>query len=230
MAYNTSMPKKPQLYIVSTPIGDPGDITLRAIETLKNVDLVICEERKPASALLKKLQVTAKELVEINEHNEATLVPELINRMLIQSLSAALISDCGTPVFSDPGSLLIQQAVQMGVRVSPVPGASSLMAFLSILDFRAGKFVFGGFLSRVPEQRKRELMHLRGMKLPIILMDTPYRMLALLEDIIKTCGKGTQITLACDLTQPTETIYRGSAHEIALQIQQKKAEFILAIH
>jgi len=230
MAYNTCMPNQPQLFIVATPIGDAGDITLRAIETLRNVDLIICEEAKQGRSLLSKLGITPKKLTEINEHNEAMQVPELIREMLIHSLSAALISDCGTPTFSDPGTLLIQQAVEMGIRVSPIPGASSLSAALSIVDRPLKQFIFGGFLSRVPEERKKELARLRSLRMPIVLMDTPYRLAALLEDVIKTFGKGASITLACDLTLPGEKIYRGSAGEVAAQVQKKKAEFILIIY
>lgn len=224
------MSSRPFLYIVATPIGDYADITLRALETLRAVDIIICEERRQGSALLKKLGVVSKELLEINEHNEAVQVPNLINRLLLGNLSAALISDCGTPVFSDPGSLLINQAVAMGITVSPIPGASSLMAALSILDFNASQFVFGGFLSRVPQQRQRELTRLRGLRMPVILMDTPYRMAALLDDVIKVFGKGAQVTLACDLTLPAEKVYRGAAAEVLKQVLQKKAEFILVVH
>ena len=112
------------LYIVATPIGNPGDITLRAIETLKQVEAVICEEYKPGSTLLKKLEITGKELVLLNEHNEAEMAADLLPRLL-NGESFALISDCGTPVFADPGAYLIQLASSSGVRVSPLPGAST---------------------------------------------------------------------------------------------------------
>ena len=137
------------LYMVATPIGNPGDITLRAIETLKQVDAVICEESKPGSTLLKKLGIKGKELVLLNEHNEDEVAADLLPRFL-NGESLAMISDCGTPVFADPGAYLIQLASSSGVRVSPMPGASSLMAALSLLDAKIGRFVFAGFLSRDP--------------------------------------------------------------------------------
>lgn len=224
------MQSQPVLYIVATPIGDPSDITLRAIETLRAVDLIICEEPKQGRALLSRLGITPRKLVEINEHNEAEQVPELIKEMLIHTFTAALISDCGTPVFSDPGTLLIQQAVEMGIRVSPIPGASSLIAALSLVDRPLKQFYFGGFLSRVPEDRRKELTRLRSLRVPLILMDTPYRMAALLEDVVKTFGKGAPITLACDLTLPEEKIYRGSVGDVLAQVQRKKAEFILIVY
>lgn len=224
------MQSQPVLYIVATPIGDPSDITLRAVETLRAVDLIICEEPKQGRALLSRLGITPRKLVEINEHNEAEQVPELIKEMLIHTFTAALISDCGTPVFSDPGTLLIQQAVEMGIRVSPIPGASSLIAALSLVDRPLKQFYFGGFLSRVPEDRRKELTRLRSLRVPLILMDTPYRMAALLEDVVKTFGKGAPITLACDLTLPEEKIYRGSVGDVLAQVQRKKAEFILIVY
>lgn len=224
------MQSQPVLYIVATPIGDPSDITLRAVETLRAVDLIICEEPKQGRVLLSRLGITPRKLVEINEHNEAEQVPELIKEMLIHTFTAALISDCGTPVFSDPGTLLIQQAVEMGIRVSPIPGASSLIAALSLVDRPLKQFYFGGFLSRVPEDRRKELTRLRSLRVPLILMDTPYRMAALLEDVVKTFGKGAPITLACDLTLPEEKIYRGSVGDVLAQVQRKKAEFILIVY
>jgi 16S rRNA (cytidine1402-2'-O)-methyltransferase len=219
-----------RLYIVATPIGNPGDITLRALEILKNVDAVICEETKEGSSFLKRAGVVPKELIALNEHNETTLVPDLVNRLLLTNANMALISDCGTPVFADPGHFLIQQATQMGIPVSPIPGPSSLMAALSILDFRPEHFYFAGFLPRVSEERRRELTRLRNLRVPIIIMDTPYRLQAVLDDVVKAFGKGHQVTLAADLTQSSEFILRGPAGELARQVTGRKAEFILILH
>lgn len=224
------MPSKPKLSIVAIPIGHPDDITLRAIETLRQADAIICEEIKEASTLLKRLEITGKELISLNEHNEIELVPTLLMRLVQTNEHMALISDCGTPVFSDPGSALIGQAANYGIKVTPVPGASSLMAALSVLGFKPDRFVYGGFLPRDADVRRRELMRLRGLRMTVVLMDTPYRMAALLDDVARTFGKGAQVTLACDLTLPKETIYRGTAGEVKQQAGQRKAEFILIIH
>jgi 16S rRNA (cytidine1402-2'-O)-methyltransferase len=219
-----------RLYIVATSIGNLGDITLRALETLRQADVIVCEEQREGGTLLKKLEITPKEIVTLNEHNETERAPELIQRMLLSGESLALITDCGTPVFSDPGAFLIAQAVQMGVPVIPIPGASSLMAALSVLDFKPERFVFGGFLSRVPEERRRELSRYRTLRIPVVLMDTPYRLFALLEDVAATFGKGHRVTVAADLTQPKEKIYRGTVAEVLKQVAERKAEFILIIH
>ncbi|HCS39727.1 MAG TPA: 16S rRNA (cytidine(1402)-2'-O)-methyltransferase [Anaerolineaceae bacterium] len=216
------------LYVVATPIGNDADITLRAIEILKNVNAVVCEEAKPGSTLLKKLGIEGKELALLNEHNEEEAAADLLVRLL-NGQSLAMISDCGTPVFSDPGSYLIQLASSSGVTVSPIPGASSLMAALSVLDFKMGRFVFAGFLSREPEKRRSELTRYRTLRIPVVLMDTPYRLGALLDDVIKVFGKGIWVTVGYDMTLPTETIYRGEAETVRKQIGPRKGEFIMIV-
>ncbi len=223
------MPKVGRLYIVATPIGNYQDITLRAIETLREADAVICENTREGSTLLKKLDITDKELVVLDEHNEQEQAADIALR-LVKGSTMALISDAGTPVFADPGRYLIQITSEYGVPVTPIPGPSSLMAALSVLDFNLGQYVFGGFLSRDPDQRRKELYSLRSLRMPVVLMDTPYRMGALLDDVAKVFGKGQPVTLAADLTLPKETIYRGSAAEVRHQVQKRKAEFILIVH
>lgn len=217
-----------KLFIVATPIGNWGDITLRAIDTLKSVDGVICEELREGSTLMKRLEIEPKELITLNEHNEAEKAMDLIVRMH-KGESFALVSDGGTPVFADPGHFLIRQATELGVRVVPVPGPSSLMAALSVLDFKLDQFVFGGFLPRDPDQRRQELTRLRNMRMMVVLMDTPYRLGSLLEDIAKTFGKGQKITLVMDITLPSEIIMRGPVGELAHQVGKRKAEFILIV-
>ncbi|KAF0110485.1 MAG: hypothetical protein FD147_1631 [Chloroflexi bacterium] len=217
-----------KLFIVATPIGNVEDITLRAIEVLKIVDAVVCEEFKPGSTLLKRLGIEGKEIALLNEHNEEEEAANLLIRLL-NGQNLALISDCGTPVFSDPGAYLIQLAASSGVIVTPVPGASSLMAALSVLDFKMGRFVFAGFLPRDPEQRRGELTRYRSLRIPVVLMDTPYRLGALLDDVIKVFGKAHFVTVAFDLTQPTETVYRGDAADVRKQVGPRKGEFILIV-
>jgi len=223
------MELKSCLYIVATPIGDPSDITLRALDTLRNADAIICEEIRQGSSILKKIGVTGKELIELNEHNEKDQVPEILQR-LYQNKVLALISDCGTPVFSDPGAYLISKVVEAGLPIVPVPGVSSLMAALSILDFKPERFYFAGFLPRENDSRRRELLRLKTMREPIILMDTPYRLSKLLEEIGQLFGGGQHITLSCNLTLPTEKIFRGTVASIIKLINRQKAEFILIIH
>lgn len=218
-----------KLYIVATPIGNSKDITLRALEILREADQIVCEEEREASTLLRKLGIATKPLISLNEHNEQDKAPEIIN-LLIQGQNIALISDCGTPVFADPGHFLIEQAAQYSIEIIPVPGASSLMATLSVLDFNLQSFHFAGFLPREKSERQQALQALRPIAIPIVLMDTPYRLTKILDEAGKVFGKNRRITLGTNITQDNEKFYRGTIAEVISQVQQKKAEFILVIH
>jgi 16S rRNA (cytidine1402-2'-O)-methyltransferase len=221
--------KTGRLFIVATPIGHPKDITLRAIDVLNAVQAVICEETREGSTLLKKLGIADKELITLNEHNEIEKVPDLIIRMA-KGEDLALVSDCGTPVFADPGPSLIEQASESGIPVIPIPGPSSLMTALSILDFKVEQFLFAGFLSRKTDERQRQLLRYKDLHMPIILMDAPYRLGSLLEEAAHAFGANRPITLACNLTLPNEHIWRGTIAEILKQVGKQKAEFILIVH
>jgi len=222
------MTEKGHLYIVATPIGNPRDITLRALDVLQEVDAVICEEYREGSTLLKKLGIS-KEIILLNEHNEAEQAPSIAER-LRQNQSIALISDCGTPVFADPGATLIKHLVEEGLPVVPIPGPSSLMAALSILDFKLDRFIYAGFLPRDRDERRKALKHLRYTRYPIIVMDAPYRLFPLLEDLEAVYGAGSSITLAMDLTLATETIFRGTIGEAKSSLGQRKGEFVLIVY
>ena len=221
--------EKGKLYVVATPIGNPRDITLRAMDVLKEVDAVICEEQREGSTLLKKLGIE-KEILLVNEHNEQEMGPLIVQRMLLQNHSLALISDCGTPVFADPGSSLIAHLTEMGIPIVPVPGPSSLMAALSVLDFKLDRFLYAGFLPRDKEERRKALRYLRHLRIPIVIMDAPYRLVAVLDDVAATFGDGAPVTLSVDLTLPSELILRGPLKEISQRVGQRKGEFVLLIH
>jgi 16S rRNA (cytidine1402-2'-O)-methyltransferase len=217
------------LYIVATPIGDPLDITLRGLDILQKTNAIICEENRQGIRTLNSLGIKGKEIITLNEHNEHQQSADIVLR-LAQGQSMALISDCGTPVFADPGQYLIQKVIEFGLQVKPVPGPSSLMAALSILDIKLDQFIFRGFLPRENDRRKFELKNLQRYRLPVILMDTPYRLARLLEEVCQVFGKKQIITLACDLTQTGEFIFRGTVDDVRKQVAHRKAEFILIIH
>lgn len=223
------MKKSGKLYIVATPIGNWDDITIRAKNILESIDTLICEEFKIGSTLLKKLSIPKKELITLNEHNEENQI-DLVIQKLFEGKNLALISDCGTPVFADPGHLLVSQATQLGIEVIPIPGPSSLMATLSVLDFKLDRFFFAGFLPREKDQRKKELYSLRSIDMPIVLMDTPYRLTKLLDEVAQTFGKNRRVTLGLNITQENEKFLRGSISEVIKQLNFKKAEFILVVH
>ncbi|MBI1938084.1 MAG: 16S rRNA (cytidine(1402)-2'-O)-methyltransferase [Ignavibacteriales bacterium] len=219
----------PKLFIVSTPIGNYDDITLRALEILKSVEFIICEEFKEASRLLSHFQIK-KELISLNEHNEEESSQEIFNRIKSGS-SAALISDCGTPLFSDPGTLLVQMCITAKIDVVPLPGANSLLPALVGSGFKLDKFYYAGWLSPKSDLRKKELLRLKSIKELIVLMETPYRLKTILTDISKIFGAGIQIVVAFDLTLPTEKFFRGSCSNILKIVSEKnlKGEFVILI-
>jgi len=221
--------EKGRLYVVATPIGNPRDITLRAMDILQEVDAVICEEQREGSTLLKKLGIQ-KEIILVNEHNEPEMCPLIAQRMLLQNHSLALISDCGTPVFADPGSALIAHLTSMGIQIVPVPGPSSLMAALSVLDFKIERFIYAGFLPRDKEERRRAMKYLRSLRIPVVFMDAPYRLVPVLDDLAAVFGDNVAITLCIDLTLPGEAVLRGPLKEISRRVNQRKGEFVLIVH
>lgn len=218
-----------KLYIVSTPIGNYEDISLRALTTLKEVDFIICEEFKEAKRLLSHFQIS-KELVSLNEHNEKESSQEIFNSIK-NGKNAALISDCGTPLFSDPGTTLVNQCIDAKIDVVPIPGASSILPALVGSGFKLDKFYYAGWLSPKNETRKKELLKLKAVKELIILMETPYRLSAILADVSKIFGAATQICIAFNLTLPTEKFYRGRISDILKTVSEKKlkGEFVLLI-
>jgi 16S rRNA (cytidine1402-2'-O)-methyltransferase len=218
-----------KLYIVSTPIGNFEDITLRALNLLKSVDFIICEEFKEARRLLSHYQIE-KELVSLNEHNEEESSQEIVSN-LKSGKSAALISDCGTPLFSDPGKLLVRECLEAKIQLIPIPGANSMMAALVGSGFNLDKFYYAGWLSPKNEIRKKELVRLKSIKELLILMETPYRLKTIISDISKVFNSSTQICIAFDLTLPTEKYFRGSISSLLKIVEENKikGEFVLLI-
>lgn len=219
-----------KLYIVSTPIGNYEDITLRALRILREVDFIICEEFKEARRLLSHLNIK-KDLYLINEHNENENADELILK-LTEGKSAALISDCGTPLFSDPGHLLVQLALQNRIEVVPIPGASSLLTALVASGINFDKFYFYGWLSPKKDVRKKQLFDLKKRKEAIVLMDTPYRLQTVLEDVAKLWSKNIPVVLAYELTKEKEKFYRGTCGEVLRSAVKEnlKGEFVLIVN
>lgn len=220
--------KTGKLYIVATPIGNLRDITLRALDILRNANAVICEEYRQGSRLLHRLEIE-NELIPLNEHNEAEEAANILLR-LAKGETMALISDAGTPVFADPGQHLLELLYQNNIPVSPVPGPGSLMAALSLCDFPIDRFIFAGFPPRKSQEREGFLGKLACESVPVILMDTPYRLTKLLEEVQSVLGKNQEILLACDLTLKNEAILRGRVKDVLASVSGQKREFILILN
>lgn len=217
------------LYLVSTPIGNYDDITLRALKVLREADFIICEEFKEARRLLSHYQIE-KEMISLNEHNENDVVDEILQK-ISEGKSAALISDAGTPLFSDPGHLLVEMCISQNIDVVPVPGANSLLPALIGSGFNFEKFYYYGWLSPKKDERRKELLRLKGIREVIIVLETPYRLKILLQDIVKVLGKNINVVLAFDLTMKTEKFFRGTSEEVLKEAEKKnlKGEFVLII-
>jgi len=217
------------LYLVATPIGNLEDLTQRALRVLREVDLVVYEERKEGAGLLRHLNIE-KPVESLNEHNEAAATYIILDR-LKEGRSVALVSDAGTPVFSDPGHLLVRKAIEQGMRIVPVPGASSLMPALIVSGFPIDQFVFYGFLSPKRNRRLAELQEVKREKRTIVLMDAPYRLVQLVRDIADVVGNARKVCVAFDLTLPTEEIFHGTASELYQKFAKsgKKGEFVLIL-
>ncbi len=218
-----------KLYLVATPIGNLDDMTFRAIETLKNVDIVVYEERKEGSRLLRHFGIE-KPVESLNEHNEAASTFIILDH-LKNGKSVAVVSDSGTPVFSDPGQLLVRKAVDSGIKIVPIPGASSLMPALTVSGFSIDQFVFYGWLSPKRPRRIAELQQLRRELRTVILMDTPYRLIPLMKDISEVFGTTRRVCVAFDLTMQHEEIFHGTAPALATQFEkeERKGEFVVVI-
>ena len=223
-----TLTKTGQLFIVATPIGHPKDITLRGLEILQKVDAVICEEYRQGSRLLRQLGIE-NDLITLNEHNEAQEATNILQR-LVRGEKLAIISDAGTPVFADPGQSLLGLVYQAGVPVSPIPGPASLMAALCLCDFSIERFMFAGFPPRKTHLREGFLTKYKSESIPVILMDTPYRLTKLLEEVQAVFGKNQDILLACDLTLRKEAVFRGRIGDILPKVAGQKREFILILN
>ncbi len=221
---------KPTLYIVSTPIGNYDDITLRGLNALKEADFIICEEFKIARRLLAHYGIE-KELYSLNEHNEKEEARELAQKILTEGKKVALISDCGTPMFSDPGHHLLDWCISFKITIKVLPGTSSLIPALTGSNLKVEKFYHYGWLSPKSDIRRRELMNLKRNKSVIVLMDTPYRLNKLASEVAKVFGDNARVVVAFELTGNKEKFFRGGAGEIAKEINDKKlkGEFVFLV-
>lgn len=217
------------LYLVATPIGNYDDITFRALTTLKTADIVIYEERREGERLMRHFGIE-KPVETLNEHNEAAATHNILHH-LRTGKNVALVSDCGTPVFSDPGRLLVEKAIASGIRIVPVPGASSLLPALTVSGFSIDQFLFYGWLSPKKERRRAELRQLQQERRTIVLMDTPYRLLSLLRDIAEVFGGSRRMCLAFNLTLPDEQTLHGTPASLYASCSSKemKGEYVIVI-
>jgi len=216
------------LYVVATPIGNLGDITLRSLEVLKAVDVVAAEDTRHSGLLLKHFEIK-KPFVSYHEHNEAARTGELVER-LARGENVALITDAGTPGLSDPGLRLIRECIKRGLPFTVVPGPSSILIALIGSGFSTDKFSFRGFLPVKSGQRERELRTAAEREETTLFFESPYRVLKTLQ-VCSTIMPDRQLCIARELTKKFEEFRRGTAVELRAHYEAHpvKGEIVIVV-
>ena len=217
------------LYIVSTPIGNLKDITFRAVETLKNVDLIAAEDTRRTQILTRHYQIDTP-LTSYFEHNQF-LKGEYLLKLLKDGKDIALVTDAGTPGISDPGYRLINLAKENNIPLAVVPGPTALIAALTLSGLAADRFVFEGFLPVKTQARRKKLESLKEEKRTIVFYESPHRLLKALKDI-EEAWENPVIVCARELTKKFEEVKKGSAQKLREHFTkvEPKGEFVLLVH
>lgn len=222
------MPSPGTLFVVATPLGNLDDVSQRALETLRAVAAIACEDTRRTSKLLARYQIS-KPLFSCHRFNEHSRLEPVLTR-LAAGEDIALLSDGGTPGIADPGALLVDAALEAGASVSPIPGPSAVATLLSVSGLQADRYVFEGFLPHRQGERRRRLRELRGEARPVVLFETPHRIREALADIESVLG-ARRLVLGRELTKLHETLLRGTAAELLENLPaEPRGEFALVLH
>lgn len=221
----------PSLYVVATPLGNLADITLRALEVLRAVDVIAAEDTRHSRRLLDAHRIGTR-LLALHEHNEQTAAGQLI-RLMERGQQVALISDAGTPAISDPGARTVTRVREAGFRVIPVPGACAAIAALCASGFGEGGFHFTGFLPARSAARRAELDALRAQTVPLVFYESPHRIGECLADIVAVFEPERDLVVARELTKVHEQIVRLRLSEVAVWLgadpNRTRGEFVLIV-
>jgi len=219
------------LYVVSTPIGNLEDLSPRAVETLKKVDLIAAEDTRHSGRLMQHFAISTP-MMAVHDHNERQRAQALVQK-LAEGQSIALISDAGTPLISDPGYHLVSAVRDAGYRVVPIVGPCALIAGLSVSGLATDRFSFYGFLPAKSSGRKQQLEQLAKVTHTQVFYESPHRIVAMVNDIVSVIGPDRQLVLARELTKTFETVYGAPASEVqdwlAADHNQQKGEFVVLI-
>ena len=206
------------LFVVATPLGNLDDLTFRAVKCLQTVTLIACEDTRRTVRLLSHLGIK-KPLISCFEHNELSRVDELLGK-IASGADIALVSDAGTPTISDPGFPLIRAAHERGIKVSPIPGPSALIAALSVSGLPTDEFVFAGFLPRTSTARRARIAELKSQRGTLIIYESPHRVLDSIHDLIALLGDRPAF-LCREVTKLHEELKRAPLSEIAADLQAR---------
>lgn len=219
------------LYVVATPIGNLGDMSPRAVDTLRQADLIAAEDTRHTMKLLTHFDIHTP-LTSLHEHNEQGKSAAIVRRMLEEGIAVALVTDAGTPAVSDPGAILVREAAQAGVEVVAVPGPSAAVAAMSVSGFEHAGFAFYGFPPREKKALRGYLTALAGRQEAVILYESPRRAAALLQAVLDALGD-VPVSLSCDLTKLHEKTLRGLASAVLADFlandKAEKGEYVLVL-
>lgn len=220
------------LYVVATPIGNLQDLSARALQVLQSVSLIAAEDTRHSKKLLTHYGIGTR-MMALHEHNERDITAGLL-RHLAAGEDVALVSDAGTPLISDPGFYLVRAAREAQVRVVPVPGASALVAALSVAGLPSDRFLFEGFLPSKQAARRQRLQELAAVTVTLVVYESSHRICASLRDMVECLGGDREATVARELTKTFETLLHGSLDELLQRVEsdadQQKGEFVVLIH
>ncbi len=213
-----------RLYVVATPIGNLSDISPRALQVLRDCDLIAAEDTRVTRALLNHFGIDTP-CVSNHQHNEERRAASLPQRMIDEKLTVAVVTDAGTPAISDPGSVLVREAAELGIEVLAVPGPTAMASALSVSGFDTREFAFYGFLPRGGKELTQKLLSMKRSGVPIaVVHESPHRVIELVRAIAKTLP-GCRVSASCDLTKLHEKTIRGTADEVLAMLEgNEKAE------
>ena len=215
------------LYLVATPIGNLSDITYRAVETLKSVDLIAAEDTRQTLKLLNHFEIS-KPLISYYRHNE-DIKSEKIIKELLNGKNIALVSDAGTPGISDPGEELVKNAIENNINIVPIPGACAFVNALIISGINTKEFVFYGFLPMNKKNRKEKLEEISKENKTVILYEAPHKIRNTLQDLYNTLGN-IECAISRELTKIHEECTRGTLSELLEKYEQPKGEFVIILN
>jgi 16S rRNA (cytidine1402-2'-O)-methyltransferase len=216
-----------KLYLVATPIGNLGDITLRALDTLRQVDFVASEDTRHTGLLLKHFEIS-KPQIAFHEHNERQAAPRII-QLLEEGKSVAVVTSAGTPGISDPGFVLVREAVNVGIEVTAIPGPAAFVMALVLSGLPVHSFTFRGFPPHKPGQRRRFLEADRDSPYTLIYYESPFRLRKLLQDALEVFGD-RPAAVAKELTKLYESVRRGTLSALLATLEENpKGEYVVLI-
>ncbi len=220
----------PTLYVVATPIGNLGDMTPRAIETLKTVSLIAAEDTRVTQKLLSAFDIHTP-LTSCHEHNERSKAAQIVERMLAEGIDVAVTTDAGTPCISDPGSILTAEAIKAGIEVLAVPGPTAMASALSVSGLDVTEFTFFGFLPRQKNELKEKLLDMARRSKVGVVHESPHRIIDLLQ-VVQEVLPGTLVSASCDLTKKYEKTVRGTVSAVLAELEAnpkaEKGEYCIA--